>query len=130
VIIDDLHVVSVTLSPLETDAPLIVDSDAVLTPTVTLKFLQAIAGSDPQILQRLRVVQHYELATGGVLDALEAWTALTVEERFRVFAPERLYHTEDLYYVLRKRSRKPARDAARVISPIRKCPGPRRCLLR
>ena len=95
-IIDDLHLVSVTLSPLETDAPLIVDSDAVLTPTVTLKFLQAIAGRNAQVLQRLRVVQHYELATGAVLDALKAWAALTVEERFRVFAPERLYHTGSL----------------------------------
>jgi len=39
VIIDDLHLVSVKLSPLETDAPLIVDSDAVLTLTVTVRFL-------------------------------------------------------------------------------------------
>ena len=91
-IIDDLHLVSVTLSPLETDAPLIVDSDAVLTLTVTVQFLQAIAGRDAQVLQRLRVVQHYELATRGVLDALKAWTALAVEERFRVFGAERLYH--------------------------------------
>jgi hypothetical protein len=92
VVIDDLHGVSVTLSPLETDAPLIVDSDAVLTLTVTVQFLQVIAGRDMQVLQRLRVIQHYELAPGGVLDALKAWTALAVEERFRVFAPERLYH--------------------------------------
>ena len=95
-IIDDLHLVSVTLSPLETDAPLIVNSDAVLTPTVTMKFLQTIAGRDAQVLQRLRVVQHYELAPRGVLDALKAWTALAVEERFRVFAPERLYHKWNL----------------------------------
>jgi hypothetical protein len=96
VIIDDLYLVSVALSPLETDAPLIVDSDAVLTLTVTVQFLQAIAGRDTQVLQRLRVVQHYELATGGVLDTLKAWTALAVEERFRVFAPERLYHKWNL----------------------------------
>jgi hypothetical protein len=96
VIIDDLYLVSVALSPLETDAPLIVDSDAVLTLTVTVQFLQAIAGRDAQVLQRLRVVQHYELATGGVLDALKAWKALAVEERFRVFAPERLYHKWNL----------------------------------
>jgi hypothetical protein len=92
VIIDDLHLISVTLSPLETDAPLIIDSDAVLTPTGTMKFLQTIAGRDTQVLQRLRVVQHYELATGGVLDTLKAWTALAVEERFRIFAPERPNH--------------------------------------
>jgi len=91
-IIDDLHLISVRLSPLETDAPPIVDSDTVLTLTVTVKLLQAIAGRDAQVVQRLCVVQHYELATRGDFDTLKAWRALAIEERFRVFAPERPYH--------------------------------------
>jgi hypothetical protein len=59
-----------------------------LTLTAAVKLFQAVARRDPQILKRLRVVQHCELATGGVLDALKARRALAVKERFRVLTSE------------------------------------------
>jgi len=95
-IIHDLDVVSVALSPHETDPPLIVDSNAMLTLTVAVKLLQAVAGRDAQVLQRLCVVQHGHLATRGALDILKTRAAPAVEERFRVFAAERLYHLSTL----------------------------------
>jgi hypothetical protein len=49
-IIDDLDIVSVALAPHETDSPLIVDPDAVLTLAVAAKLLQPVAGRNPQIL--------------------------------------------------------------------------------
>jgi hypothetical protein len=46
VIVDDLRAVSVALPPHETEPPLIVDSDAMLTLTVAVELLQAVAGRD------------------------------------------------------------------------------------
>jgi hypothetical protein len=92
VIIDDLDIVSVPNAPYETDSPLFVDSNAVLTSPVTAKLLQAVARRHPQILQRLRIVQHRELTSSGVLNAPETCAALAIKERFRIFASERSYH--------------------------------------
>jgi len=41
-IVDDLYVVGVTSFPPETDAPLVVDPDTVLTLAIALQSLQAI----------------------------------------------------------------------------------------
>jgi hypothetical protein len=46
------------ISPPETDPPLIVDSNAVLTFPVSCQFFQPIAGRNSQILDRLRRIQH------------------------------------------------------------------------
>jgi hypothetical protein len=92
VIIDDLNLTSVAPAPYKAEPPPIVDPDAVLASAAAMQFLQAIAGRNSQVLQRLRVVQHRELATRGVLDTPKARTALAVEERFGVLASERLNH--------------------------------------
>lgn len=47
-VVDDLHVMSVAVSPGEAEAPLGVDANAVLPSTVTAKRLQVISGWDPE----------------------------------------------------------------------------------
>jgi hypothetical protein len=91
-IIDNFDVVSVTIAPYETDPPLVVNPNAVLTSAAATELFQVLAQRNPQVLQRLLVVQHRELATRGVLDALKTEAALTIKERLRVFASERPYH--------------------------------------
>jgi hypothetical protein len=49
-------------SPLETDPESIVDSDAVLSLPVAAQFLQAIAGRNAQVIERLRAIEHGELS--------------------------------------------------------------------
>ncbi len=49
-------------SPLETDPELIVDSDAVLSSPVAAQFLQAIAGGNAQVIERLRAIEHGEFS--------------------------------------------------------------------
>src|SRR5712692_3151328 len=44
VIVDDLDAVCVPVAPLETQAPLVVDTDAILPHPVPLQFLQACSG--------------------------------------------------------------------------------------
>jgi hypothetical protein len=89
VIIDDLDLVRVAIGPYKTDPSLVVDSYAVLALAIAEEFLEPVSGRNPEILQRLRVVQHRELPPRDVLDAPKPRTALSVEERFGVFAPER-----------------------------------------
>jgi len=67
VIVDDLDVVRVGSEPAETDAPLIVDSDAVLTRPVAGKFLKAIRGRDAKVEEAGRGIQHDKLAKGNSL---------------------------------------------------------------
>jgi len=49
VIVDDLYVVRIGSEPAEADAPLIVDSDAVLASPVPGEFLEAIRGRNAEV---------------------------------------------------------------------------------
>jgi len=55
-IIDDLHFIGAARGPYETDAPFLVDPDAVLSLSITSKQLQPIAGNCLQVRQRGRAV--------------------------------------------------------------------------
>jgi len=67
VIVDDLDVVCVGSEPSETDAPLIVDSDAVLASPVSGEFLKAIRGRDAKVEEAGRGIKHDEFAKGNAL---------------------------------------------------------------
>jgi hypothetical protein len=49
-------------SPLEADPKLIVDSDTVLSSLVAAQFFQAISGRNPQVIERLRIINHCEFS--------------------------------------------------------------------
>jgi hypothetical protein len=59
-VIHDLHVVGVIVSPVETDPPLIVNPDAMLALSVTRKRLESVPGRDFEIPQRHRRIQRVE----------------------------------------------------------------------
>jgi hypothetical protein len=46
VIVDDLDVVSISAGPTETDSPLVVDANAVLTYALAEKFFEVVGGWD------------------------------------------------------------------------------------
>ncbi|MDX2051507.1 MAG: hypothetical protein SFV15_03890 [Polyangiaceae bacterium] len=48
-IVDDLDIVSVGVSPAETDAPLVVDSNAMLADAVACELLKAVSGRNTEI---------------------------------------------------------------------------------
>jgi hypothetical protein len=62
VVINDLDVRGVTILPCETDSPLVVNPDTVLTTPPALEFLQAIARRDAKVLKRFRRVQGHQLS--------------------------------------------------------------------
>jgi len=69
VVVDDLDVGRSGVGPGETDPPLLVDPDAVLSGPVAAEGLKAVAGRHPEILQDLGSVQHHQLPQGDPLDA-------------------------------------------------------------
>ena len=68
VVIDDLHIVGVTIYPAEADAPLVIYPDAVLALEVTFERFKPVGWRNPQIVQGDGVVEHTQLATRHGLD--------------------------------------------------------------
>jgi hypothetical protein len=62
VVLNDLHLVCITVVPAKADAPLIVHANAVLSSPVSLQRLQTVAWRYPKILQAFGRVELNELA--------------------------------------------------------------------
>jgi len=58
VVIHDLDFVCVTVSPDKTDAPLIIDANAVLTLAFAFQGLESIGRWDAEIIQTMGIVEH------------------------------------------------------------------------
>jgi hypothetical protein len=72
-IVDDFDRVALPVLPFETDAPLIVDTNAVLSGAVPFKRFQAICGRNPQVSEVLGGVEHPQLPTSERLNLI--WQA-------------------------------------------------------
>jgi len=68
VIVDDLYVVSIAPFPIETDAPLVIDPDTMLTLPISFESLQAIRRWHAEVSQGLCPIDHPELSQGTPLD--------------------------------------------------------------
>ena len=92
-VIDDLRVVGIALVPSKTDAPLIVDPNAVLACAVASQPLQAVARRDAEIGQPHRRIQHAELPQRHSLNSRpELPDRLSLEEPVGVLVPKALDH--------------------------------------
>jgi hypothetical protein len=56
-VVDDLDIVGVAITPAEADAPLVVNSDAVLPFALPGELLQPITGWCPQVLEIASIVK-------------------------------------------------------------------------
>jgi len=79
VVINNLDFVGAIPGPNETDAPLLVDPDAVLARSVSAKQFQTISRDCLQLCQRGRGIDHCKFSYGCPLEALKARDALTIE---------------------------------------------------
>lgn len=91
-IVNDLYVVCVAVSPAKTDSPLLVDSYAVLPAPIAREFLETIGRRYPQVVERVGSVQDKELPQGDPLDTAELAGSLTLKDLFRLAATEALDH--------------------------------------
>jgi hypothetical protein len=91
-IIGNLNVVSVGLTPSETDAVLIVDTNTILSATITFQRLKVIPGKHGQITELSRGVQLFELPLSYSLNLLKATTAQAMKYCFSFFVSKRADH--------------------------------------
>ncbi len=91
-IIDNLYVGGVAFCPTKTDAPLVVDANAVLPLTITLQRLQAIAGRNSQIIEYSGAMEIEQFAPRRTFNSAELGDRNVVEEVLGVLAPEGLNH--------------------------------------
>src|SRR5579862_768799 len=91
-IIDDLDRLGAVTAPHETNAPLIVYSDAVLAPATAFQGFEPVARRRPQINEPGCCVEHVELAPRHGLDGLERGHAFPPVKRFGALVIERPDH--------------------------------------
>lgn len=120
-VVNDLHVVGVTIAPAKADAPLIVDSYAVLPCTVSPELLEPVPRWDPEISQSLRSIEQQQLPKGQVQD--RRWPpahTLPVEDAFGVPTPEALDHLRNITYDVNNVKRYgPSKCGKRCLTTVR-----------
>jgi hypothetical protein len=87
----------VSIPPIETNSPLVVNADAVLAFPVSLQSLQLVSGQGrkrPEILGRIK---HIQFAKSLALDSLKPTHRFTAEEALSLGATERPDHRQKVY---------------------------------
>lgn len=96
-IIYDFDVVSLSIAPLEADAPLVVDANTALSSAVTTEFFKTIGRWNAQISEVLGVAKHAKLTVSNLLDIVrELSRVLTGKDLPGFWIPEGFDH--DLAY--------------------------------
>ena len=67
-VIDNLDRISIAASPSETDTPLIIDPDTVLSLSCSFQRLKPVGWRHTEIFQQPRIVQHSEFSARDSLD--------------------------------------------------------------
>lgn len=67
-IVDDFHVKGISRLPVEADAPLLIDSDTVLTRSITGKRFEPICRRDTKVNQISRMIKHSEFVKRALLN--------------------------------------------------------------
>jgi hypothetical protein len=92
-VVRNLHIEGVSLTPYEAEAVLIVNADAVLALPITLQPFQAISRWQDKVLQSTGSIQHLQLLERNAKDgARETSATFVFPEIFRVCVPKRLDH--------------------------------------
>lgn len=91
--VHDLDSPGIAVAPDETDAPLIVDANAVLPDSAASKGFQSVAGRDPQVVEAASSVDCNQLCPGSLLDLRrQPANGMPCEDGRGAFAGETLYH--------------------------------------
>jgi hypothetical protein len=113
-IIHDLNIVRITMSPCKTDPPLVIDTNTVLSPPITLHCLEPISRWDQQITERCGTVENQKLPSRRPFNATEPQHILIEKQGFRLFGAKGTDHWQSVYSASRHRSSATARGAGRA----------------
>src|SRR5699024_11849739 len=94
VVVNDLHLLGSGVRPCETNPPLVVDPDTVLTDPIALEGLESVTRRDTEVVQALRGPDLTKLAQRDPMDSrIDRPHAFTSPQPFGVLAAERPDHT-------------------------------------
>lgn len=92
-IVGDLHIVGVTISPAKANPPLIVDPDAVLALSISGELFEAVSRRHSEIAQQVSCVKQEELLQGHPVNTLwEPFRALAIEDSLGLWVIEAPNH--------------------------------------
>lgn len=92
-VIDDFDMLDSAVSPNEANSILVVDTDGMLTPALSLERLQSVTGRNSQVGENLSDVELLEFTQGDGLDVGRKFgTLFAAINRGGGFAAEREYH--------------------------------------
>jgi hypothetical protein len=95
-IVDDFHLKRVTVTPVKAHTPLIVDSNTVLTFSISGQLFQAIAGRNPKVFKRVSGIKEQELAKSCSLDGpRELLDSLSEEDALGLLVAKAADHSEE-----------------------------------
>lgn len=83
----------IALAPDKTDAPLIIDPNAVRPCAIASEQLQLVTGRNAEVLEAPRLMQVQEFTARGPFDRLQSAHRAVLEKRSGVFAFERTDQT-------------------------------------
>ena len=99
-VVNDLNPFWTSIAPLEADTPLIIDSNTVLSCSITAKKLESIARRNPEVLQTTRSVDLTQLAQRDASDArVKGRNRLPRRQPLGLAIPERLDHDNMIYRI-------------------------------
>jgi len=88
-IINYFYFVRVVIPPFKTDSPLIVDSNTVLTPSLTLQGFKPISRRHSQIIDGLSAIEHTQLSQCISLNVVrKLFGEQSIEDSFRFLTSE------------------------------------------
>jgi hypothetical protein len=80
VIVDDFHVMAMTVAPSEADSPLVINSNRVLPLPIASQRLQVIPGRRGQIVEISRCMKLQQFPQGDPLDGAKTPAVLVVKK--------------------------------------------------
>jgi hypothetical protein len=96
-VIDDLDLPGVAAPPLEADAPLVVDPDAVLTLSGALQGFEPVSGWRTQLAKRPHGIEGQQFTPRDPLYLYEPASELVAKKRFGIPILEAPYHEASLF---------------------------------
>src|ERR1700722_14516898 len=96
-IVDDLNLFGGAIAPDETNPPLVVDSDRVLSLAVALKRFEPIAWRLTQIVQCADAIEQQQLTTSLAFNGAKTRHVLIRKQARRYCVPERADHCRSLF---------------------------------
>lgn len=97
VVIDDLNVAGALLGPNKANTSLIVDANTVLPGPASFERFQSVAGWRAQKFERIRAIEHLQLAFSGRFEVRKSRHAAPFVKGLGIRAPEAFDHRAILY---------------------------------